>query len=252
MDLELTGKVAIVSGGSRGIGKEAARALAAEGVDVAITARDMAVANEAAAELARESGRKVQAFASDTGKDEAVRGAVAAIMKAFGRVDILVNSAANPASQARAPKLADITDEPFFDEMNIKVLGYLRMAREVAPHMKRQGWGRIINISGLNARLSGNIIGSIRNVGVAALTKNLADELGSSGIGVTCVHPGLTRTEKTPAMLQRQAVAAGITPEEQERRITSRIVIGRMPTALRPKKGSDRVLAFSPAGQGAG
>jgi NAD(P)-dependent dehydrogenase (short-subunit alcohol dehydrogenase family) len=231
MDLELTGKVAIVSGGSRGIGKAVARVLAQEGADVAIVARDMAVAGAVAKELAHDSGRKVEAFKSDTGKDDAVRDAVAAIAAAFGRVDILVNSAANPASQARAPKLAEVTDDPFFAEMNTKVLGYLRMAREAAPYMKREGWGRIINISGLNARMTGNIIGSIRNVGVAALTKNLADELGSDGICVTCVHPGFTRTEKTFAMVERLAGAAGITLEEQERRLASRVVIGRMPTA---------------------
>jgi NAD(P)-dependent dehydrogenase (short-subunit alcohol dehydrogenase family) len=76
-------------------------------------------------------------------------------------------------------------------------MGYLRTAREAAPYMKAGGWGRIINVSGLAARGTGSIIGSIRNVAVAALTKNLADELAGTGINVTVVHPGLTRTEKT-------------------------------------------------------
>ena len=82
-----------------------------------------------------------------------------------------------------------------------KVLGYLRCARAVAPVLKERGWGRIINISGLAARQSGTAIGSMRNVAVAALTKNLADELGPHGINVTVVHPGLTWTERMPALM---------------------------------------------------
>ena len=88
-------------------------------------------------------------------------------------------------------------------------MGYLRCARAVAPHMKAQRWGRIVNISGLAARQSGNTVGSIRNVAVAALTKNLADELGPRGINVTVVHPGLTRTERTAALVAARAAGAG-------------------------------------------
>ena len=118
-------------------------------------------------------------------------------------IDILVNNAARPSGQAPPPKLADITDELFWDDMNVKVLGYLRCAQAVAPLMAAQGWGRIINISGLGARSTGSTLGSMRNVAVAALTKNLADELGPKGINVTVVHPGLTRTEATPGVVAR-------------------------------------------------
>ena len=83
--------------------------------------------------------------------------------------------------------------------------------------MQRQGWGRIINISGLTTRSSGSTISSMRNVAVAAMTKNLADELGPHGINVTVVHPGLTRTEKTPGVIAARADTSGVTPEEVER-----------------------------------
>ena len=76
--------------------------------------------------------------------------------------------------------------------------GYLRCARAVAPLWPRQGWGRIVNVSGLAARQTGSVVGSVRNVAVAAMTKNLADELGPAGINVTVVHPGPTITERTP------------------------------------------------------
>jgi NAD(P)-dependent dehydrogenase (short-subunit alcohol dehydrogenase family) len=83
--------------------------------------------------------------------------------------------------------------------------------------MKAQRWGRIVSLSGLAARQSGNTVGSIRNVAVAALTKNLADELGPAGINVTVVHPGLTRTERTAALVQARAAAQGTSEEAIEK-----------------------------------
>jgi NAD(P)-dependent dehydrogenase (short-subunit alcohol dehydrogenase family) len=231
MDLGLKGRVAVVTGGSRGIGKAIARALAREGTDVALIARNVEDAEATAAMIAKESGRTVRAYRADTGRDEAVRETFAAIVKDFGRLDILVNAAAQPGGQAPPPKLADITDENFWSDVNVKVMGYVRCAREAAPHMVKAHWGRIINISGLAARSTGAIIGSIRNVSVAALTKNLADELGASGINVTCVHPGMTRTEKTPGVVERRAKATGQTPEEVERRFADGNTIKHLVTA---------------------
>jgi NAD(P)-dependent dehydrogenase (short-subunit alcohol dehydrogenase family) len=146
----------------------------------------------------------------------------------LGRIEILVNCAARPGGQAPPPKLAEITDAVFYDDVNIKVMGYLRCIREVAPGMVAHGWGRIINISGLAARQTGTIIGSVRNVAVAALTKTLADELGPHGINVTVVHPGTTRTEKTPGVVAAQAQALGIAPEEVERRLAAGNSVNRL------------------------
>jgi len=218
MDLELAGKAAIVTGGSRGIGKAIARELVGEGVDVAIVARDVAALEATASELAAASGRRALPVQADTSRDEAVRDMVRRVVDAFGRVDILVNCAARPAL-GPPPKLADITDALFWEDVNVKVIGYLRCAREVAPHMVRQGWGRIINISGLAARNAGSAVASMRNVAVVALTKNLADELGPHGINVTVVHPGPTRTEGTPAMIAAQAQRLGVSEEEMEQRL---------------------------------
>lgn len=231
MELELRDKVAIVTGGSRGIGKAVARELAREGADVALVARNAAVLETAAAEISRATGRRIEGFTADTGDDAAVKAMVADALGAFGRIDILVNCAAAPGGQAKPPALAEITNEHFFADMNVKVMGYLRTAREVAPHMANRGSGRIINISGLAARHTGTIVGSIRNVGVAALTKNLADELGPHGISVVCVHPGRTRTEKTPAVVEREANATGVSTAEIERRMAGFNLVGRLITA---------------------
>lgn len=228
MDLELTGKTAIVTGGSRGIGKAIARQLALEGVDVALVARGQEALEATAEELAGETGRRILGLAADTASDDAVRTMVQQAVDAFGHLDILVNCAARPGGQAPPPKLAEITADLFWDDMNTKVLGYLRCAREVAPYMLRQGWGRIINVSGLAARSTGATIGSIRNVAVVALTKNLADELGPQGTNVTVVHPGLTRTEKTPAVIAQRAQALNLPPDEVERRMAAANTVRRL------------------------
>ena len=231
MNLDLKGKVALVTGGSRGIGKAVARQLAEEGVDVAVAARNSEINEATAKEIASATGRRVLPFQVDTGDDAAVSALVENVMAAFGRIDILVNSAAQAAGHGKAPKLLEVTNEHFWADMNIKVMGYLRMARAVTPHMRLSDSGRIINISGLNARLTGSIIGSMRNVSVAALTKNLADELAEFGITVTCVHPGLTQTEKTPALIAAKAREFGVSESEAEKRLTSQILAGRMMTS---------------------
>ena len=98
----------------------------------------------------------------------------------------------------------------FWADVNVKVMGYLRVAQAVAPQMVERGWGRIVNVSGLGARTVRSTIGSARKVAMPASTKNLADELGPHGINVTVVHPGLTRTEATPPVVAARASATGV------------------------------------------
>ncbi|MBV8661545.1 MAG: SDR family oxidoreductase [Hyphomicrobiales bacterium] len=231
MDLELADKVAVVTGASRGIGKAAAAALAREGANVALVARDENALHAAAASISAVTGRIVRPFVADTGNDAAVKAMVESVLATFGRVDILVNCAAQPAGQSKPPSLEEITTEALWAEVNVKVMGYLRVARELAKPMADQGGGRIINVSGLAARSTGSIIGTIRNISVAALTKNLADELAPKGISAVCVHPGLTRTEKTRGVVERRAKALGVSVEEVEKRMASANLAGRLITA---------------------
>jgi NAD(P)-dependent dehydrogenase (short-subunit alcohol dehydrogenase family) len=209
MDLELRGKVAIVTGGSRGIGKAIAWELAREGAAVAIVARTRAPLEDTAAELREATGSPILPVPTDTGDRDAVLQMVDQVVAAFDSVDILVNCAAAVGSRVAFP-LAGVTAEAFWGEMNVKVLGYLRCSQAVAPHMMRRGWGRIINVSGQAARHTTSVIGSTRNVSVVALTKNMADELGPHGINVTVVHPGSTLTEQYSAELDDWAAARGM------------------------------------------
>jgi NAD(P)-dependent dehydrogenase (short-subunit alcohol dehydrogenase family) len=228
MDLQLSGKRALVTGGSRGIGKAVAAALAAEGASVVIAARSPEPLEATAKEIGRDTGRSVHAVPVDTGDDASVTAMAEHARDALGGIDILVNAAATPAGRSRPPGFGDITAEAFWADVNIKVLGYLRCAQALAPGMIEAGWGRIINVSGLNARAAGSAIGSMRNVSVAAMTKNLADELGPQGVNVTVVHPGLTRTEAFPATLAAMAGAQGIDPAEAEQRLGRLNTLGRI------------------------
>jgi NAD(P)-dependent dehydrogenase (short-subunit alcohol dehydrogenase family) len=228
MDLELSGKTAIVTGGSRGIGKAVARELAAEGVEVAVVARDDEALAAAAEEIERETERRVIAAPADTSSDDSVREMVRRVVAELGGVDILVNCAGQPGGQAPPPRLAQIDDDVFWPDVNVKVMGYLRCIREVAPHMVARGGGRIVNVSGLAARSTGSTVGSMRNVAVAAMTKNLADELGPSGISIVTVHPGLTRTERTPDVIAAQAERLGISEEDVAARLARSNVLNRL------------------------
>jgi NAD(P)-dependent dehydrogenase (short-subunit alcohol dehydrogenase family) len=208
MDLELAGRVAIVTGGSRGIGRAIAQLLASEGVDVVICARQRQALEETAKALAQETGRRVVPIVADTMSSESVAQLVNATAKTFGRVDILVNNASTPGGMVRGP-LADADDKTLLEDIDTKVVGYLRCAKAVAPHMRERRWGRIINVGGLSGRRSGNISG-LRNAAVVHLTKTLADELGADGITVNLVHPGPTRTERTDAETERRAATNAI------------------------------------------
>ena len=219
MDLGLQGKHAIVTGGSRGIGKAIARELAHEGVDVAIVARNKADLEATARELAAETNRRIVPLAADVTSKEQVDRMVAEAAQQLGGLHILVNSGSAPGGSATATgPIETVIDEDLIEDFNVKYVGALRCSRAVIPFMKNAGWGRIINISGTNARNAGNLSGGARNTSLVHFTKTLAVQVGRFGITVNCVHPGITRTERTPRLLAARAKEMGIATEEVERR----------------------------------
>src|SRR2546427_1452616 len=219
MDLGLQGKHAIVTGGSRGIGKAIARELAREGADVAIVARNKADLEATARELAAETNRRIVPLAADVTSKEQVDRMVAEAAQQLGGLHILVNSGSAPGGSATATgPIETVIDEDLLQDFNVKYVGALRCSRAVIPFMKTAGWGRIINISGGNARNAGNLRGGGRNTSLVHLTKTLAVQLGRFGITVNCIHPGTTRTERTPRLLAARAKELGIAADEVESR----------------------------------
>jgi NAD(P)-dependent dehydrogenase (short-subunit alcohol dehydrogenase family) len=232
VDLQLGGRTAIVTGGSRGIGKAIALELAHEGVDVAIVARGLDALTATAAEIAESTGQRIVPVRVDTTDDASVHSMAGDVLGALGHVDILINAAADPGGGAEAGRtLAEATNQRFFDQMNVKVMGYLRCTRAVAPSMMERHWGRVVNIGGMAGRRSGNLVGAARNAALVAMSKNLADELGPHGINVTVVHPGQTRTERTPGVIADRARNEGISAEEVEKRMASQNSVRRFLTA---------------------
>jgi NAD(P)-dependent dehydrogenase (short-subunit alcohol dehydrogenase family) len=224
MDLGLKGKRAIVTGGSRGIGKVIAHQLAQEGVDVVVAARGRDALEATAAELATMTGRRIVPLTVDTSSKASVDSMVEAAIAALGGIDILINAAALPGGISSATRLDEIVDAEAIEDIDIKVIGYLRTARALAPHLIANGWGRIVNIGGLAIYRTGRPVATLRNVGVAAITKNLADELGPKGINVTAVHPGPTRTEKTDPAFEAWAATTNTLGRILEAREVANVV----------------------------
>ena len=219
MDLGLQGKRAIVTGGSKGIGRAIALELAREGADVAIVARTRNDLESAAREIEAETKRRIVALPADVTSKAEVDRMVAEAAERLGGLHIVVNSGSPPGGSAGATgPIESVVDEDLLHDFNVKYVGALRCARAAIPFLKRQGWGRIINISGTNARNAGNLSGGARNGALVHFTKTLAVQLGRFGITVNCVHPGQTRTERTPRLLAARAAELGVTPEEAEKR----------------------------------
>ncbi|MDO9457635.1 SDR family NAD(P)-dependent oxidoreductase [Nocardioides sp.] len=218
MDLQLTGKRALVIGGTKGIGLAVARALALEGAVVVVASRSGG--EDVAAALSAETGAQVVGRVVDNRDDASVLALVDGVVAELGGVDVLVNTAAAAWTAEMNTVASETSDDAMREQFEAKPLAYLRAARAVAPHMKAAGWGRIVNVSGLGARSAGSVAQTVRNVAVSAITKNLADELGPFGINVTVVHPGLTRTERLTTRLTEQAAAEGTTVEALEKGLT--------------------------------
>lgn len=214
MDLKLNGKVAIVTGGSLGIGRAVAQALAAEGVRVGIVARNQATLEQVAREITEATGTEVMAAPADVADTAQVDAAVELIAARFGRIDILVNGAAHPGGLVRS-EIENASPEGLLEDINIKVVGYMRFAKAAAAHMRRGGWGRIVNIGGLTGRGSKQLSG-MRNVAICHLTKTLSDQLGPAGITVNVIHPGVVETPHIHELYAKEAKLQGLTPEQVE------------------------------------
>lgn len=190
MDLALKGKVALVTGASRGIGKACALVLAEEGCNLAICARGKEALDDVAEEI-RAKGVEVLAVQADVAKLEDNKRFVNKAAEKFGRIDILVNN----AGTGRLSDLMELPEEEFRYNMDLMFFGLIQCSKEVIPHMRKQGWGRIINISSIFGKQPGGLVDydSIK-AAVIMFTKDLANYLAKDNILVNAVCPGPIRT----------------------------------------------------------
>jgi NAD(P)-dependent dehydrogenase (short-subunit alcohol dehydrogenase family) len=230
VDLQLTGKKAIVTGASRGIGRAIARQLALEGCDVAICARTEERLKQAATDLAKESGRKVVPIACDTLNAEAIKRFVDTAARELGGINIVINNAARVGGTPGT--IENVSDADVLRDFEEKVVGYLRTVQAAVPHLKQAGWGRVINVSGGAGRAPGTAVsGGIRNIGTVNLTKSMANALGPYGINVNAIYPGQTITEATLERYAEQAKREGTSVEALHKAADERTLLKHVVTA---------------------
>ncbi len=226
MDLKLKGKVAVVTGGSQGIGKGIARALAREGCAVAIVARHKETLEAAAREIKAETGIDVGAFPADMTVTEEVNRAIEAIAAAFGRIDILVNN----AGAAPGGVLETLSDGDWESGLQLKFLGYVRATRAVIPFMKKQQSGRVVNLIGNDGVKHSywEIVPGAANAAGQNLTLSLAGQYGRFNISFVAVNPGPVRTERWDGLIQAMARDMRITIDQANVRAAASIPLGRI------------------------
>ncbi|GAB2452171.1 SDR family NAD(P)-dependent oxidoreductase [Nocardioides hungaricus] len=224
----LQGQVAIVTGGGMGIGRSVAAALMSRGAAVVIVGRRRQVLESAAAELTT-GGNEVIPISADTTDTDSVRHMVETTAAVLGRVDILVNGAAAPAGLVRND-VEQADPSALLADLDTKVVGYFRCIQAVTPHMRRNRYGRIVNIGGLTGR-SSHALSGMRNLAVVHMTKALSDQLGPAGITVNTIHPGVVETEHIHELYAKNAAAEGITAAQVEQNFVDRTPIRRVLTA---------------------
>ena len=226
MDLGLHGKVAIVTGSSDGIGYCTARSLAQEGARVVLCARREAKLLAARDRVIEESGGEVLAVQCDVRRLEDVQRLVSETVRRFGAVQILINNAGSVPSM----KFTDFSDAQWYDSLERKLLGFLRVAREVVPHMQKAGWGRIVNIAGTAGWEPSNtaMAVGINNAAVMNWTKSMSLEYACDAILVNTVAPGSIETPRQVGNRQREAEVTGKSVEELRRARVKDIPLRRL------------------------
>ena len=226
MNLELEGKVAIVGGASKGLGRACAEVLAEEGAAVVMCSRSEGELEKAAREIHDTTGRETLAFAGDLDRPETVRDLVAAAVARFGRLDVLVNNSGGPPL-ARAQ---GATEEQWATAVQRSLLFFARMCREAVPHLKRAGGGRIINIlaSTVYQPIPNLALSGATRMGVVAFAKSLADEVGRDGILVNNVCPGSILTERMLSNVTARAMELGIPVEKALEQRAAETAVGRI------------------------
>ena len=226
MDLGLKGRVAVVTGGSRGIGKACATELLAEGATVVLVSKNPDVNAAAVREVGKSDADRVLGIPTDLADDAAIAAMTAQVVKRYGRIDILVNSAATVIPQ----DFFKMDDTHVGDLLEEKFNPAARCIRHVVPHMRNRKWGRIINISGLAGRQPHYPVvpAALNNSAMLNLTKALAAELAKDHILINAVVPYIIATQRQDDTMREWANVTGQTEAEVRRQRISRLPVGRM------------------------
>jgi len=229
MDLMLKDKRAIVTGASEGIGRAIVEALAAEGCDVAFCARRIELLQEVAQSTAADTGRRLVPLQADLSERAAIDGFVQEAADALGGIDIVIN---NAGASIFAP-LFEIPDERWLQDIELKLMSYVRTTRAAIPHLREAGGGRIVNVAGNSGRqpIAYHLPGGASNAAILNLTVSLAAYLAKDSIHVLTCSPGPVRTARLLKQIAANAKLWNVSFEEAETRFTADCPLGYIPTA---------------------
>ena len=225
MDLQLSGKVAMVGGASRGLGFAVARALASEGARVSIASRNRDAIDAAGERIVAETGAAVIACAADLSSADAIGGWYQATVSRFGGVDRLFTNAGGPP----AGQTLDFDDGAWQSAFELLVMSVVRQVRLVVPSMRQRGGGAILmsTSSAVKEPIPNIALSNVMRASVAALAKTLSNELAASGIRVNQLIPGRIGTDRVREIDAINAKKAGISPEDQRTRSEATVPLGR-------------------------
>jgi 3-oxoacyl-[acyl-carrier protein] reductase len=227
MDLGLKDRVTLVTGASRGLGRAAAEAFAAEGARLAICSHSAAI-ETTAEDLRRAFDRPIVARQADVTQAADVEAFVAAAAEAYGRVDILVINGGGP----KPGPFMDLTAGDWEAAVRVSLMSAVHLCYAVVPHMLKQGSGSIVASQSYSVKqpIENLVLSNSVRMAVVGLMKSLANELGPKGIRVNSIHPGWTATERVVHLFEDRARRAGTTPEREAEKIVSTIPLGRLGT----------------------
>jgi 3-oxoacyl-[acyl-carrier protein] reductase len=226
VDLRLAGMKAIVTGGSKGIGRETTRILAEEGCDVAITARDEERLKEVAAELATVTGRTILPFAGDMSVQEDVERCMGAAIEAFEGIDILVTC----AGSSPGGLLEELTEDQWMSSLGLKFMGYVRSCSVILPHMRERGSGSVVLVVGNDGIKSSywELTAGVANAADNNFASAIAEQYGRFGVRVNTVNPGPVNTDRWDGLEKRFALDRGIDQSEARRIVMGTLPLGRI------------------------
>ncbi|HIM62067.1 MAG TPA: SDR family oxidoreductase [Dehalococcoidia bacterium] len=240
MDLGLKGRVAIIGGGSKGLGRACADSLAQEGANLVICSRNAEELDQAAGEISQAFGVEVLAVPGDLSQLPDIQRLVKRTVEHFGRLEILVNNSGGPP----AGRAVDTTEEVWRQSIDMALMFFIRMSQEAVPHMKENGWGRIVNIlaSSVYQPIDNLVTSGVTRMGAVAFAKSLADEVGMDNILVNNVAPGYLLTDRMMHIFETRSKDTGSNVEELLQAHSSTIPVGRLG---RPEELGDLVTFLS-------
>jgi 3-oxoacyl-[acyl-carrier protein] reductase len=225
MDLGLKGKVALVSGASKGLGYAVAKALAADGATVAISSRDERAISDAARRIEQETGARVSATAVDVRSKEAIDGWITRTAETFGGIDALMTNSGGPPAGAAV----SFDDQAWQEAAELLLFSTIRMVRATVPHMERRGGGAILvsTSSSVKEPVPNLGLSTVLRASVSALSKTLSVELAAKRIRVNQIIPGRIDTDRVRHLDEVNAKKQGITTEEAKAKAIAAIPWGR-------------------------